>query len=46
MSKLNEKIMMAGMTNKEFDLEKRLKVEYMEVLRREELYWRDKSREL
>lgn len=46
MSKLNEKIMMAGMPNEEFELEKRLKDEYMEVLRREELYWRDKLREL
>lgn len=46
MSKLNEKIMMAGMTNEEFELEKRLKDKYMEVLRREELFWRDKLREL
>lgn len=43
---INEKVMIAGMTNEKFTLESKLKVEYMEILKREELYWRDKSKEL
>ncbi|XP_057838890.1 uncharacterized protein LOC131048833 [Cryptomeria japonica] len=38
--------MRLGMTNVEYELERTLKAQYMEILGQEELYWKDKSREL
>lgn len=43
---LNSRVMPVGMTNLEYVLEKRLKEQYLEVLNKEELYWKDKFREL
>lgn len=39
-------MMLTGMTNKEHTLEMLLKEQYSEILKRQELYWKDKSREL
>ncbi|XP_059072044.1 uncharacterized protein LOC131872353 [Cryptomeria japonica] len=38
--------MAVGMTNHKYELEKSLKEKYLEGLKREDLYWKDKSREL
>ncbi|XP_057862758.2 uncharacterized protein LOC131071075 [Cryptomeria japonica] len=43
---LNETLMNAGMSNQGFEKEKELRESLAEVLRREEIYWRDKYREL
>ncbi|XP_057871826.2 uncharacterized protein LOC131078174 [Cryptomeria japonica] len=43
---LNQTVMMVGMTKEEYLLENELKKEYNEVLKTEEIYWRDKSRKL
>ncbi|XP_059074835.1 uncharacterized protein LOC131874904 [Cryptomeria japonica] len=46
LEEISSKVMQFGMTNEEFELEKELKTQYLEILKREELYWKDKSREL
>ncbi|XP_057826626.1 uncharacterized protein LOC131038298 [Cryptomeria japonica] len=46
LEEIGNKVMQFGMTNKEYELEKALKMQYLEILKREELYWKDKSREL
>ncbi|XP_057814743.1 uncharacterized protein LOC131028476 [Cryptomeria japonica] len=43
---LNQKLMLNGMNKEEFKLENNLKEEYHNVLKIEEVFWRDKSREL
>lgn len=43
---LNEKVIRDGMRNEEFLREKDLKSELSELLKREEIFWRDKSREV
>lgn len=39
-------IMTIGMTNSDYESEKLLREQYLEILKREEIYWKDKSREL
>ncbi|XP_059074891.1 uncharacterized protein LOC131874942 [Cryptomeria japonica] len=46
LEKLNLIVMEKGMTSIEFEEEKRLKNSLNEILAREEIYWRDKAREL
>lgn len=43
---LNEKVIRDGMRNEEFLKEKELKEKWFELLKRGEIYWRDKSREV
>ncbi|XP_059067892.1 uncharacterized protein LOC131858612 [Cryptomeria japonica] len=43
---LGDLVMNHSMTNTEFELEKSLKDQYAEILKREETYWKEKSREL
>lgn len=43
---LNEKVILFGMTNDEYKKEKELKGCLSEVLAREEIYWRNKSRKM
>ncbi|XP_059067537.1 uncharacterized protein LOC131858342 [Cryptomeria japonica] len=45
MEELNNLIIANGMTNLEYEAEKLLKKKYAEILTREEVYWKDKSRE-
>lgn len=42
---LNKNVILAGMSNDEFTKEKQLKSELAELLLREEVFWREKSRE-
>ncbi|GLJ25223.1 hypothetical protein SUGI_0482560 [Cryptomeria japonica] len=44
LEEIGNKVMQFGITNVEFELEKSLKTQYLEILKREELYWKDKSR--
>ncbi|XP_057854562.2 uncharacterized protein LOC131064437 [Cryptomeria japonica] len=46
LEEIGNRVMQFGMTNVELELEKKLKSQYMEILKREELYWKDKAREL
>ncbi|XP_059070965.1 uncharacterized protein LOC131862171 [Cryptomeria japonica] len=46
LNRINNLVIEKGMTNEEFHEENSLKVELAEILLREEMYWRDKSREL
>ncbi|XP_057853082.2 uncharacterized protein LOC131063316 [Cryptomeria japonica] len=43
---ISNHVMAMGMTNKEFKAEELLKDQYSEILKRDELYWKEKSREL
>lgn len=43
---LNEKVIQFGMNDMDFEKESSLKTNLVELLKREEVYWRDKSREL
>ncbi|XP_059076685.1 uncharacterized protein LOC131875959 [Cryptomeria japonica] len=46
METISNRVMVDGMTNFDNELEKKLKEQYGEILKREETYWKDKSREL
>ncbi|XP_059064796.1 uncharacterized protein LOC131856864 [Cryptomeria japonica] len=46
LNRINNLVIEKGMTNEEFHVEKSLKAELAEILLREEMFWRDKSREL
>lgn len=46
LASLNEKVMYSGITNLEFEKEKELKDCLAGTLRKEEIFWRDKSREM
>ncbi|XP_059073755.1 uncharacterized protein LOC131029339 [Cryptomeria japonica] len=46
LEEIGNQVMRFSMTNVELELEKKLKTQYMEILKREELYWKDKAREL
>lgn len=46
MEDLNEKVIRFGMFNEDFDRERALKEDLKEVLAREDIFWRDKSREV
>ncbi|GLJ44609.1 hypothetical protein SUGI_0937580 [Cryptomeria japonica] len=46
LDRINNLVIEKGMTNEEFHSENSLKAELAEILPREEMFWRDKSREL
>ncbi|XP_057868557.2 uncharacterized protein LOC131075702 [Cryptomeria japonica] len=46
LEEIGNRVMRFSMTNVELELEKKLKTQYMEILKWEELYWKDKTREL
>ncbi|XP_057864000.2 uncharacterized protein LOC131072017 [Cryptomeria japonica] len=46
LDRINNLVIEKGMTNEEFQSENSLKAELAEILLREEMFWRDKSREL
>lgn len=46
MEAISNWIMTISMTNSDYEFEKLLRGQYLEILKREEIYWKDKSREL
>lgn len=43
---ISNQIMTIGMTNNDYESEKLLREQYLEILKREEIYWKDTTREL